>query len=232
MRNWLAFTGELIVAPTGAFSRLSPASHWIPPPLFAVVLAAAVHAASVPFTVALVQRLSVSASADALAGLERWLLRIAVVRGGWVAVKAGFICWVLWLTINLKGESVRARLLMMIAAYASVAFVAEDALRLCVSWLRGIEQIRGPQDLQSFTGLDAFIPTRDMGLVGRLALAQISLFSLWFVTILRGGLVGLGGIRSRSATVTAVLCWGYLFVLQMGMAFVVSSVQAPGQASN
>jgi hypothetical protein len=231
-RHLLTFAGELIVAPTGAFGRLSPATHWILPLAFVAVLAAALHAASVPFTVALVKRLATAASDDTLAGLQRWLLGIALVRGGWVALKAGFICWVLWLTINVKGESVKVRRLMTIAAYASMALVAEDALRLCVSWLRGIEQIRGPQDLQSFTGLDAFVPTAGMGLAGRLLLAQVSLFSLWFVTIIRGGLVGLAGIRPRSATVTAVMCWVYLLILQIGLAFVVSSVQGPGAASN
>jgi hypothetical protein len=221
----LPLAGEIVLAPTNGFRRLAPEPSWRLPLAGVATLAAIVHLAFVPFTMAVVTRLAGDGNVTALATLERSLMGLAIARGGWVVLKAAFLCWVLWLTLSLKDEPADWRRLMTVVAYASLAFVAEDALRLAVFWLRGVEQIRGPQDLQSFTGLDAFVSTTNVGIVGRLMLAQISVFSLWFVALVRGGLVALLDVRPRSATVTAVLCWAYLLLLQLGVALVVASIQ-------
>jgi hypothetical protein len=222
---------DLVLSPTAAFRELSPAGRWVLPLTAVAVLAALVHISSIPFTLALVSHLSADVSGDALGALQRWLLGISLVRAAWIAVKAAFMCWVLWLTLNLRNEVVDARRLMTVAAYASLALIAEDALRLVIFWLRGVDQIRGPQDLQSFTGLDAFVSTTGMGIAARLVLAQVSLFSLWFIAILRGGLIGLAGVGPRNATVSAVLCWVYLLLLQLGVALVIGSIQAPAASA-
>jgi hypothetical protein len=221
------FLGDVVIAPTSAFKRMSPASGWRRP--LAVLTAASllVGLASVPFTVAVVERVASAAVNDeVLAGLQRWLIGIAFARAGWTIVKVAFLCWILWMSLTLKEQAPSARLLMVVATYASLALVAEDASRIAVVWLRGIDQVRGPQDLQSYVGLDAFIRTENIGTIGKLLLSKISIFSLWFVTLIRGGLIGLGGIAPRTATVTALLCWIYLLVIQVGMGLVISSVQS------
>jgi hypothetical protein len=219
------FLGDIVLAPTSAFTRLPASAGWMLPLALVCTATVVLGLVSVPLTIAVVERVSGAAiDGEIVARLERWLMTSALVRAAWVALKTGFICWVLWLTLALKDHHVSVRQLMVIAAYASFALVAEEAMRVGVVWLRGVEQIHGPQDLQSFTGIDAFIRTHGMGRIPKALLAEISLFSIWFITLIRGGLIGLAGLQRRTATVAAVVCWTYLLVLQVGIALVISNV--------
>jgi hypothetical protein len=147
------------------------------------------------------------------------------VRAAWVGLKAALVCWILWLSLALKDETADTRHLMVVAVFASIALVAEDASRVALLWLKGVDQIRGPQDLQSYLGLDAFIDTDGRGVVTKMLLSQISLFSVWFVSLIRGGLISLAGVRPRTATIAGLLCWTYLLALQIGAAIVTASIQ-------
>ena len=221
----IPFLGDVVLAPTSAFKRISPAAGWTRPLALLTAVSLLVGLASVPFTIAIIGRVAAAAVNDeTLASVQRWLIGIAFLRAGWTIVKVAFLCWILWMSLTLKEQALSTRLLMVIATYASLAMVAEDASRIAIVWLRGVDQVRGPQDLQSYIGLDAFIRTENIGTIGKLLLSKISIFSLWFVTLIRGGLIGLGGIAPRTATVTALLCWIYLLGIQVGMGLVISSV--------
>ena len=228
-----AFLGDIVMAPTSAFGRLRAPAGWIVPLALVSTATLALGLASVPLMVAVSQRLSAAAlDSEIVSTIERWLTAAAFARAGWMALKAGFICWVLWLTLSLKDQRVGGRQLMVIATYASFALVAEEAMRVGVVWLRGVEQIHGPQDLQTYTGIDAFIRADGLGRIPQALLAEISLFSLWFVALVRGGLIGLAGLPRKTATFAAVLCWMYLLVLQIGMGLVVASVLGPRAAAS
>lgn len=118
---------------------------------------------------------------------------------------AALVALCLWAVLSLGGRDVAWRPLLSVALGAEVVRAAQSLFIAGVLYLRGLDALRAPADLQVPTGLDIFFDLRSPAM---LVLAEhLGVFSLAWVAALTWGTRAVTGAPWVHAAAAALVPW-------------------------
>jgi hypothetical protein len=141
-----------------------------------------------------------------------------------VRTAAIFVRWLLFsfilygmVRLSVKKSSLYLKQVFSLVAYSEIIFVTMSILTVLIIYVIGLDNIETPSDTVIFKGLDLFLDRGGKNVELATFLANVNVFSLWYILIIAFGInmfTGQNKIRSVAISGIAWLCWSVISVLE------------------
>lgn len=193
-------------SPGAVFEELKQKPSFLMPWLVLSVPFAVLTLLSGPFQ-ARVMRQAAEQAGRPLPPFLDWLPYIsAAMSPVTVLMMAALAALVLWVVMMATGEDVPYEKVLTVAIFSWSVGLIQQALTLAVLYMRGLEAIQGPLDVQVSLGLDLLLPAESgVSPLVRAMLAGIGPLQVWAMTIVAVGLMVLAGASKGRAWAAAAI---------------------------
>jgi hypothetical protein len=208
-----------VVDPHEFFSSPPPAFHCVVPVLLSVLVDWVLVYLRGPFVLkaalsSLPEGLAVPAGALDMPFARFTLWSYAGVPAR-IALFVGAVSVLVFLTLGAQGHLARFSRLLLVVSYASLILVVKRCLGVGILYLRGLDRVEQPTDIEPILGLGILAP--DASPLLRQTLESVNVFDVWFLVVVVAALSASERIPLRDATVAAVSAWLIVQAFGLGL---------------
>ena len=114
-------------------------------------------------------------------------------------------------------SDIHGKQVFALVAYSEIIFIMMSVLTVLILYLQGLEKIESSSDMVVFKSVDVLFDVRKSNDYLASLLANINIFSLWYVVLISIGVKVLAGLKILEAgAVTGIswLCWSFVSLLE------------------
>ncbi|MGE0131586.1 MAG: YIP1 family protein [Blastocatellales bacterium] len=208
-------TLDILFDPADLFKRLNDRPNWLTPFVIVTLLAALSTALLAPVIEQLaIKQMPEGVSADLQ---ERMLSSILLSKYYGIAIvpvvvllKWSILAFLLFGVAILVGADTSYRKALSVLGHASIITSLDTLANVVVIYLRGVETIQSPSDIQATVVSPAYLLSASAHPAFRVALENLNLFSLWYFALLWMGLYQ----TARLSKLQSAFVVGVLWILQ------------------
>lgn len=218
---------EIFIDPAEAFSRIDEHPSWLGPFLVGSLVAIVTILLLAPIGQQLALRhLPNSAGEEVKAEMFK-ILRLSTYYGVAAAPILTLLKWsvlatLLFLFLILSGADISYRKTLALLGHASLVVSLDSLLSVLVMYLRGLDNILSPADVQSTVlSLSSFWGVA-LHPALRVVLDNLSVFMLWYLALLIFGVASVARLDRWRAALIVTLLWGLQTLFMAGIAMIFS----------
>lgn len=141
-------------------------------------------------------------------------------------IRWGIIAGIITITTGMFTDKLRFKQSFSIISYSSVILLLGSIVNTAALYIRGLDAISSPRDLW-LIGLN-FWGQETLGVPFSLFLSEITVFSVWYLTLVALGLTVVADISKIKAAFVSVFVWLLGVGFKIGMALIGSQLVPSG----
>lgn len=218
-------TLDILFDPADLFKRLNDRPNWLSPFVIVTLLAILSTALLAP----VMEQLAIKQMPEGVSAefQERMLSSILLSKYYSIAIvpvivllKWSVSTFLLFGIAILVGADTSYRKALSVLGHASIVTALDALANVAVIYLRGLETIHSPNDIQATMLSPAYLLSASAHPAFRVALENLNLFSLWYFALLGIGLY----LTARLSKLQSAFVVGVLWTLQTGFLVILTLV--------